>query len=102
MADVARGTVLLTPKFDNLTASISQQLGAPFSKSGAGAGSKWTAGFSGKMGAIIGVAQNLASRGFDAIAASMGNAIMRADTMRNFPKVMQNLGYSAGDANESI
>ena len=102
MADVARGTVLLTPKFDNLTASISQQLGAPFSKSGTGAGAKWTAGFSGKMGAIIGVAQNLASRGFDAIANSMGNAVARADTMRNFPKVMQNLGYSAGDANESI
>ena len=102
MADVARGTVLLTPKFDNLTASISQQLGAPFSKSGAGAGAKWTAGFSGKMGAIIGVAQNLASRGFDAIANSMGNAVARADTMRNFPKVMKNLGYSAGDANDSI
>lgn len=102
MADVARGTVLLTPKFDNLTASISQQLGAPFSKSGAGAGAKWTAGFNGKMGAIIGVASNLASRGFDAIAASMGNAVARADTMRNFPKVMKNLGYSAGDANESI
>lgn len=102
MADVARGTVLLTPKFDNLTASISQQLGAPFSKSGAGAGSKWTAGFSGKFGATIGVAQNLASRGFDAIASSMGNAVARADTMNNFPKVMKNLGYSAGDANDSI
>ncbi|MDD6997134.1 MAG: tape measure protein [Collinsella sp.] len=102
MADVARGTVLLTPKFDNLTSSISQQLGAPFSKSGADSGAKWTAGFSGKMGAIIGVASNLASRGFDAIAASMGNAVARADTMRNFPKVMKNLGYSAGDANESI
>lgn len=102
MADVARGTVLLTPKFDNLTASISQQLGAPFSKSGAGAGAKWTAGFSGKMGAIIGVASNLAGRGFDAIAASMGNAVARADTMKNFPKVMKNLGYSAGDANDSI
>lgn len=102
MADVARGTVLLTPKFDNLTASISQQLGAPFQKAGAGSGSKWTAGFAGKMGALIGVAQNLAGRGFDAIAASMGNAVARADTMNNFPKVMRNLGYSAGDANKSI
>ena len=108
MADVARGSVLLTPKFDGLTASITRQLGGAFksvdgiaSKAGASASSSMGAGFL-RTGGIIGAASAVTSKAFDAISASMGSAITRVDTMANFPKVMQNLGYSSEDARRSI
>ena len=108
MADVARGSVLLTPKFDNLMGSINRQLSGAFkgfdkisSSAGSRAGKSMGAGFV-KSGAIIGAASAITSKAFDSIASSMGNAINRVDTMANFPKVMQNLGYSSADAQRSI
>ena len=51
MADVASGSVLLTPKFDNLTSSIADQLDGAFSgaskiggKAGSDAGGKFSSG----------------------------------------------------------
>ena len=108
MADVARGSVLLTPKFDNLMGSINRQLSGAFkgvdkaaSSAGASASKSMGAGFA-KAGGIIGVVSNITSRAFDSIASSMGNAISRVDTMANFPRVMENLGYSSEDASRSI
>lgn len=53
MADVASGSVLLTPKFDNLTSSIADQLDGAFSgaskiggKAGSDAGGKFSSGLS--------------------------------------------------------
>lgn len=107
MADVARGSVLLTPKFDNLQSEISRQLESALGKvNGSSFGSRvgggFTSGFSAKLGAIAGIAQQVASRAFDTVAASLDSAIARVDTLTNFPKVMQNLGYSTEEAQASI
>lgn len=109
MADVASGSVLLTPKFDNLTSSISDQLDGAFSgaskiggKAGSDAGGKFSSGLSAKAGAVMGLVSSVTSKAFDAISNSLGSAIGRVDTMNNFPKVMKNLGYSSDDATASI
>lgn len=109
MADVARGSVLLTPKFDNLTSSIADQLDGAFSgaskiggKAGSDAGGKFSSGLSAKAGAVMGLVSSVTSKAFDAISNSLGSAIGRVDTMNNFPKVMKNLGYSSDDASASI
>ena len=109
MADVASGSVLLTPKFDNLTSSIADQLDGAFSgaskiggKAGSDAGGKFSSGLSAKAGAVMGLVSNVTSKAFDAISNSLGSAIGRVDTMNNFPKVMKNLGYSGDEATASI
>ena len=109
MADVASGSVLLTPRFDNLTASISDQLDGAFSgaskvggKAGTDAGKRFSASFEAKTGAIAGIVSSVTSGAFNAISNSLGSAINRVDTMNNFPKVMKNLGYSSDDATASI
>lgn len=109
MADVASGSVLLTPKFDNLTSSIADQLDGAFSgaskiggKAGSDAGDKFSSGLSAKAGAVMGLVSSVTSKAFDAISNSLGSAIGRVDTMNNFPKVMKNLGYSGDEATASI
>lgn len=109
MADVASGSVLLTPKFDNLTSSIAEQLDGAFSgaskiggKAGSDAGGKFSSGLSAKAGAVMGLVSSVTSKAFDAISNSLGSAIGRVDTMNNFPKVMKNLGYSSQEAESSI
>lgn len=109
MADVASGSVLLTPKFDNLTSSIADQLDGAFSgaskiggRAGSDAGGKFSSGLSAKAGAVMGLVSSVTSKAFDAISNSLGSAIGRVDTMNNFPKVMKNLGYSSQEAEASI
>lgn len=109
MADVARGSVLLTPKFDNLTGSITEQLNGAFSgasaigsKAGAQTGANFSDGLSAKAGAVAGLVSTITSKAFTAISNSLGSAISRVDTMNNFPKVMKNLGYSSDEATAAI
>ena len=109
MPDVAKGSVLLTPKFDNLSGSIAEQLSGAFdgaskvgAKAGSETGSKYSSTFSAKAGAIAGVVSSVTSSAISAISSSLGSAINRVDTMNNFPKVMQNLGYSGDEATASI
>lgn len=40
--------------------------------------------------------------GMGMITSQIGNAVSRADTLHNFPKIMKNLGYSADDAAKSV
>lgn len=112
MADgpaVARGSVLLTPKFDNLTKSISDQLsgamgsaGAVAEKGGAESGGRFSSGFAAKAGAVAGLVQAAVAKACSAVSSSLDSAISRVDTMNNFPRVMSGLGYSADDASSAI
>lgn len=71
-----------------------------------------TSGFSdniaGSLGTSIGklalgtMVGNLLSKGVGAIAGSMDNAISRLDTLNNFPRLMESIGYNAGDAEKQI
>ncbi len=54
------------------------------------------------FGAVAGVGMSLMNTAIGAISNSMGAAIARVDTLNAFPKIMQNLGYSASDASASI
>ncbi len=109
MADVARGSVLLTPRFDNLTKSITSQLEGAFSgasslgsKAGGATGKAYSESLSAKLGAVAGIVSSITSAAFNAISSSLSTAVDRVDTMANFPKVMQNLGYSTESATASI
>ena len=113
MADVARGSVLLTPRFDNLTSSVNNALSSAFSSSsssgksaGSSTGSSFSSGFSAKIaalgGTVGGIMSTVASTAISAISSSMSAAVSRVDTLNNYPKVMQNLGYAAEDASASI
>nr|DAM15296.1 MAG TPA: tail tape measure [Caudoviricetes sp.] len=44
----------------------------------------------------------IASAAFDVLKSSVGDAVSRFDTMQKFPKVIQALGFSAGDSTKSI
>ncbi|WP_353727231.1 tape measure protein [Lactococcus lactis] len=44
----------------------------------------------------------IASAAFDVLKSSVGDAVSHFDTMQKFPKVMQALGFSAGDSTKSI
>lgn len=69
---------------------------------GKAAGSGFAGGLKAKMGAVIGAASAITSKAMDTIGSSISSAVSRADQMNNFPKVMQNLGYSSEDAAKSI
>lgn len=51
-------------------------------------------------------AANLASKAiakaFQAITGAIGDAVKRVDTLNNYPKVMESLGYSSAEAEKSI
>ena len=78
--------------------------------SGTKIGKAFMAGFKGpvsglaswfKGGAVMGAVSSVTTAAMGAISASMDSAISRADTLANFPKVMQSLGYSAEEAAKS-
>lgn len=48
------------------------------------------------------IASKAIAKGFQAITSSMDSAVRRLDTMNAFPKLMQNFGVTADEANESI
>lgn len=108
MAEIGSASLLIVPKFDNLSASIDKALGAaekPASTRGKGIGESTGKGFStglASSGAAIGAFSALASRAFDSITSHIGSAISRFDTLNQYPKTMEMLGYSTEEASASI
>ena len=110
MANVGTAYVTIQPTMQGFSKSVSSALNGQCGSLGSSAGSSFTAKFqssgTGKIGtaigAIAGVASTVATSAFNAIGSSMGAAIARVDQLNNFPKVMQNLGYSSEDASRSI
>lgn len=54
------------------------------------------------MGVVAGIASGITSKAINMVTNSIGAAVSRADTLSRFPTVMQNLGYSAADAQKEI
>ena len=108
MANIGKASLLIVPKFDNLTGSVNKALGAAgatASSSGASLGEKTGSGFGkglGRSGAVIGAFSTITSKAMDAISSHVGSAVSRFDTLNNYPKVMQSLGYSSDEAEASI
>lgn len=106
---VVRGSVLLTPKFDNLGANVKRALGSGYksavsvhTNAGRQAAQNYASGFGGATGAIMGVVSSVTSRALDAISGSIASAVNRVDTIANFPKIMQSVGNSADEARTTI
>ena len=104
--ELAAAYITLIPSLKGAQATIAKQLGG-IDTSGAGKtmGAKAGVGFATgllSVGAIAGAAASVTSAAMNAISSAMDGAIKRTDTMNNFPKVMQNMGYSAVDAEKSI
>lgn len=72
------------------------------STAGSGLGSSIAHAFSAKTAAIVGVASGIAQKVLSTVTASIGSAVSRVDTLNNFPKVLQNLGYGADESQASI
>lgn len=95
---VGEAVVKLTFDGSDVTASLekaSSQMEKTASSSGKGWGSAWSV-----------AAGSLISKGVSKIANAIGSnlnsAISRVDTISNFPKVMQAVGYSAEESTSSI
>lgn len=94
------GTAVVKLTFDgkDLTGSL-QKTGAQLQSAGKTTGGKW-----GHAWAVA--AGNLISDGIkkvgNTVQSHMNDAISRLDTLNNFPKVMQAMGYSAEESSSSI
>ncbi len=86
------------------TSGFAKQLGAAGNSGGVSAGGMFKQSFGSIVGgsAIGNILASGFTRAMDAVSSSMGAAISRVDTIANFPKVMQNLGYGAEEAQASI
>lgn len=108
MADIGKAGLLIVPRFNGLTEAVNKALKEAQGKAekpAEGIGERAASGFGkglGKSGAVIGAFSTLTARAMDAVSSSVGSATDRFDTLNNYPRVMQSLGYSAKDAESSI
>lgn len=109
MANVGTAQLTITPKFDNLSASVNRALaGVDASSGSAKLGSSISSGVSRGMGglaqsgALIGAFSTITSKAMDVIGSHVGSAVSRMDTLKNYPVVMENLGVSSDEASSSI
>lgn len=107
---VGTATIAVVPSMDGFSKAVSSGLGSSMSKaglsagkaSGASAGSGFTSGMAAKMGAVAGAVGTAANAALSAVSGSIGSAISRVDTLNQFPKTMQQMGFSAKEAEASI
>lgn len=98
--EVARAFVTIVPAFEKgIRKNITTEIAGIGTLAGGGFMSAYSSAI---MGAIGGVTAQLTSIVTSAISSSMDSAIKRVDTLNNYPRVMQNLGFSAEEADNSI
>ena len=86
---------ILTAKDQNMSSTFDKVMGKAESF-----GSKLKSGLG--FGAWMAIGQKAVSSVFNLISSSVDGAVNRFDTLNQFPKVMQALGYGAGEAKASI
>lgn len=116
MAEIASAYLTIIPKFQNLQASITSAMNAASPSAATSAGNRIGGALSRgirrgttdakthilSMGAAMGTASSMAQRAMDLLGSHVGSAVARIDTLKNYPKVMQSLGYSAKEAQKSM
>lgn len=107
---VGTATIAVVPSMNGFSKAVTSGLGSSMSKaglsagkaSGASAGSGFTSGMAAKMGAVAGAVGTAANAALSAVSGSIGSAISRVDTLNQFPKTMQQMGFSSEEAQASI
>lgn len=116
MAEVGSAYLTIIPKFKSLKASIDDALSAAGSNAGTSVGERIGSNISrgikrGEsavksstlvMGAAMGSFSSIAQRAMDVLQEHIGSAVNRLDTLKNYPRVMQSLGFSSQEASSSI
>lgn len=100
MAELGTYYITIMPDMSQFTGEVNRAL----SKAGADSGKGFNTSFIDIVkGSAIGTAiGGIAQKAGQALADGMDVGIRRLDTLQNFPKVMESLGYSAEDAGKSI
>lgn len=105
MASVAKAYITVVPKFTGFKSAVEAELNscnASASKAGTTLGNNLSSSALAKSGSLIGVFSAITSRAMDVISSHIGDATSRFDTLNNYPRVMQSLGYSSESASSSI
>ena len=116
MAEVGSAYLTIIPKFKSLKASIDDALSAAGSSAGTSVGERIGQNISRgikrgegavkssalSMGAAMGAFSSIAQRAMDVLQEHIGSAVNRLDTLKNYPRVMQSLGFSSQEASSSI
>ena len=116
MAEVGSAYLTIIPKFKSLKASIDDALSAAGSNAGTSVGERIGSNISRgikrgesavksstlSMGAAMGAFSSIAQRAMDVLQEHIGSAVNRLDTLKNYPRVMQSLGFSSQEASSSI
>lgn len=100
MAEVGTYYITIMPDMSKFTGGVTGAL----SSAGTEGGRKYSSSFSEVLrGSAIGTALGqLATRAGSAIVGGLQTGIDRADTLRNFPRVMEAMGFSANEAEAQI
>lgn len=98
--ELATAWVRLVPTVGGISGAISKAVGGSDAKGALNRGGRTMGAV--LTGAIGGAVAMATSKAISMVTGSIDSAIKRVDTMRNFPRMMENMGYSAGDAEKSI
>ena len=104
MAGTNLGTawIQIKPSMKGMTSSIRSELSGVGGAEGASAGSSFSTAFAAKIGAVSAITERVLSGAVNMIKNQVEDAIVRADTLERFPKVMEQMGYSAETASDTI
>jgi len=100
VAEVGTYYITIMPDMSKFTGSVNKAM----SNAGVTDGNAYVKSFGdivrgSALGTLLG---NVAGRVGDSIMSGLSTGIDRADTLRNFPRVMEAMGFEAGDAEDSI
>lgn len=94
------GEAIVKLSFDGSSVKSSlNKAGSEISSTGKASGSKWGTAWAVAAGNLIASGVKKVA---NMVSSHMNDAISRLDTLNNFPKVMQSLGYSAEESESSI
>lgn len=100
MAELGTYYITIMPDMSQFTGKVKTALGTAGNTGGKSFGGKFSDVLKGSaIGTALG---GLAQRAGRSIADGVGVGIKRLDTLKNYPKVMESLGYSTDDADRSI
>lgn len=104
MAIIGTATLNVVPKITNVSAALDKAFAGSGATYGQQLGNQVTSGFKQSVagGAIIGAFSQVTSMALSGISSSVSSAVNRLDTLKNYPRVMDSLGYSTDEVAASL